>query len=174
MDQDQATPGDDKSLVSTRVMDVATALFFILVGGIVIFDSVRLGADWGDMGPEPGYFPFYIGCFLIFAGALTAVTAIVSKTSKASGDAPFVTVKRFSSVLKVFIPTVAYVALMSFIGLYSAAAIFIIGFMMVNGGYSFIKALPYGVIVPVLIFVMFEVWFLVPLPKGPIETMLGF
>jgi hypothetical protein len=28
--------------------------------------------------------------------------------------------------------------------------------------------------VPVALFLMFEVWFLVPLPKGPIEQWLGF
>jgi putative tricarboxylic transport membrane protein len=25
-----------------------------------------------------------------------------------------------------------------------------------------------------VLFVMFEIWFLVPLPKGPIETALGY
>ena len=28
--------------------------------------------------------------------------------------------------------------------------------------------------VPVATFVIFEKWFLVPLPKGPIEALLGF
>jgi hypothetical protein len=28
--------------------------------------------------------------------------------------------------------------------------------------------------VPVVTFVIFEKWFLVPLPKGPIEELLGF
>ena len=30
------------------------------------------------------------------------------------------------------------------------------------------------VLVPLLLFMMFEVWFLVPLPKGPLEAMLGY
>ena len=28
--------------------------------------------------------------------------------------------------------------------------------------------------VPVLAFLMFEIWFLVPLPKGPVESLLGY
>jgi hypothetical protein len=28
--------------------------------------------------------------------------------------------------------------------------------------------------VPVLLFIVFEKWFLVPLPKGPIEDFLGY
>jgi hypothetical protein len=35
-------------------------------------------------------------------------------------------------------------------------------------------AIAIGVLVPVLCFFMFEIWFLVPLPKGPLENMLGY
>jgi len=37
-----------------------------------------------------------------------------------------------------------------------------------------LPAVAVSVGVPVAIFVLFEIWFLVPLPKGPIERMLGF
>lgn len=174
MEQDQATSGDDKSVVSTRTMDVATALFFMAVGGLVIWDSIRLGMGWGDYGPDPGYFPFYIGAIMVFAGGLTAATALFSPETKASGDEPFVTRSRFKSVLMVFVPTAIYVLLMGYIGLYTAAALFISTFMVVNGKYPILKTLPYAIIVPICVFVMFEIWFLVPLPKGPIEAMLGF
>lgn len=172
MEQDQATQDDDKSLVSTRVMDIATALFFIALGSLVIFDSLRLGNSWGDMGPESGYFPFYIGVLMIFGAVLIAIAAVASG-NKAVGDSSFVTRSKFKSVLKVYIPTILFIGLMGFIGIYTAAALYIIGFMMVNGGYSLIRALPFGVLVPIIIFVMFEIWFLVPLPKGPIEAAFG-
>jgi putative tricarboxylic transport membrane protein len=29
-------------------------------------------------------------------------------------------------------------------------------------------------IVPVSMFLMFELWFMVPLPKGPLEALLGY
>ena len=172
MEQDQATHGDDKSLVSTRTMDIATALFFILLGAIVIFDSMRLGNSWGDMGPESGYFPFYIGCLLVF-GALLIILSSVLPANNAAGDTSFVTRGQIKSVIKVFIPTVVYVLLMNYIGLYAAGALYIIGFMMLNGGYAFVRTLPFAIVVPLLIYAMFEIWFLVPLPKGPIEAALG-
>ena len=31
-----------------------------------------------------------------------------------------------------------------------------------------------GLAVALVLFFMFDIWFLVPLPKGPIEDMLGF
>ena len=35
-------------------------------------------------------------------------------------------------------------------------------------------AVAVAVAVPVLTFLMFEIWFLVPLPKGPLESFLGY
>jgi len=42
-------------------MEIAVALLFLLFGGVVSWDSYRLGASWGSDGPQAGYFPFYIG-----------------------------------------------------------------------------------------------------------------
>jgi hypothetical protein len=42
------------------------------------------------------------------------------------------------------------------------------------GKYPLLRILPVAVAVPLLLFFMFEVWFLVPLPKGPIEMALGY
>ena len=42
------------------------------------------------------------------------------------------------------------------------------------GQYGWIVTAAVSVAVPILTFLMFEIWFLVPLPKGPLESMLGF
>ena len=60
-DQDAAGP---KAGISTRTMEVAVALALLAVSALVVFDSYRLGARWGDDGPQSGYFPFYIGLLL--------------------------------------------------------------------------------------------------------------
>ena len=31
-----------------------------------------------------------------------------------------------------------------------------------------------SVLVPLVLFIVFEVWFLVPLPKGPLEAFFGY
>ncbi len=41
------------------------------------------------------------------------------------------------------------------------------------GRYSWVLTLSVALGVVVLAFLMFEKWFLVPLPKGPLEDMLG-
>jgi hypothetical protein len=43
-----------------------------------------------------------------------------------------------------------------------------------HGGFGWPASLSVSVGVPLVFFLVFEKWFLVPLPKGPIENMLGF
>jgi hypothetical protein len=42
------------------------------------------------------------------------------------------------------------------------------------GKYSWLKAIIVAVAVPLMLFVTFEQWFLVPLPKGPVENWFGY
>ena len=77
-------------------------------------------------------------------------------------------------VLQVLIPTTIFVVLSIYIGIYIPMALFIAFFMMWHGRYSIIKTLPLAIGVPIALFVIFEIWFLVPLPKGPFEHWLGY
>jgi putative tricarboxylic transport membrane protein len=60
------------------------------------------------------------------------------------------------------------------LGIYVASALLILHFMIVLGGFRWRAALPFALGASFLAFVVFERWFLVPLPKGPLETWLGF
>ena len=58
--------------------------------------------------------------------------------------------------------------------MYVPAAMLIALFMKWLGKYSWLTVAGVSIGVPIGIFLMFEKWFIVPLPKGPVETMLGF
>lgn len=172
MDHEQSKTSAEAPLVSTRVMEVATGLAIVALGALVMWDSNRIGASWDD-GPQAGMFPFYIGLIMAFSGVINTIAAFLP-ANKASGDTAFVSRRRFKSVLAVYIPTLLYVIAMQYIGLYVAAGLYIIGFMMLNGKYSLLSTLKYAIPVPIFMFFLFEIWFLISLPKGPIEAMLGF
>jgi putative tricarboxylic transport membrane protein len=72
------------------------------------------------------------------------------------------------------VPSVVYVILISFTGIYVASTLFITYFMLVLGGYSLARTLPIALGVSIAFFLVFELWFHVPLPKGPLETLIGF
>jgi hypothetical protein len=60
-----------------------------------------------------------------------------------------------------------------YVGLYVASAIYIAVFMVWLGKYSWSKGIAVGLGVSVIFFLMFEVWFKVPLFKGVLNP-LGF
>jgi len=158
--------------VTTRWMELVTALVIVALGLIVVYDSHRVGASWGDDGPQSGYFPNMIGWVLAVAGGWVATTTLI-QWRKLAGRV-FVSFADLKPVLTMLIPTIVYVALIAPLGIYLASAIYIAGFMIFQGKYKILPALVVGIAVPVGIFVLFEIWFLVPLPKGPIEQLLGF
>lgn len=165
---------EEKSAASVKTVDAITALVIFLFGAVVIWDSWRLGSKWGPDGPEAGYFPFYIGLILCFASAVTLLGALREK----GGDS-FVSTSSLKMILSVMVPTVIYTALIGGVGpvpalgIYVASAIFIALFMKWLGKYAWGLTIAISVGVPVVFFLLFEIWFKVPLPKGPLEAALG-
>lgn len=159
-------------VVETRWMEVVVGLLIALLGILVVVDSHRVGAAWGDDGPQSGYFPNLIGWVLIACGAWISGKQI--RRWKQDAGSVFVTFADLKPVLAMLLPTIGYIVLIKLIGIYVASAIFIAGFMLFQGKYKWFPTLCVSVGVPLAIFILFEIWFLVPLPKGPVEHMFGF
>jgi len=60
------------------------------------------------------------------------------------------------------------------VGIYVASTLFIAAFMRVMGKYNWLKILVISIGINVTLFWMFEVQFMVPLPKGPLEALFGY
>jgi putative tricarboxylic transport membrane protein len=157
--------------VSTRAMDLAVAAIFMALAALVMWDSWRLGAAWASDGPGAGYFPFRIGAIMFLA---SAITFILKLRARALDEERFVDRSQLRMVMQVLIPTIVFVVAIAFLGIYVASAIFIAFFMAWLGRYPAAKIAPVAILVPAALFVMFEIWFLVPLPKGPLETAFGY
>jgi putative tricarboxylic transport membrane protein len=169
---EQAAPVDSAGLtVTTRTMELIVAGLLMLVASIVMYDSIRVGVGWAFDGPQAGYFPFYIGLILFAANAATFAINLFSRAPDLSN---FVTRSALLLVAKVLAPTVVYLAVMYYLGIYVASAVYICFFMMWLGGYSIRKAAPVAIAIPLILFWLFEIAFLIPLPKGPLEAALGF
>jgi hypothetical protein len=153
-------------------VDAVVAVIVFFIGAVVIFGSRKLGAEWTSDGPGSGYFPFYIGLVMCISGAGIFYQALFSKTAKRNTD-EFVDGEQLKRVLSVLLPAAVYVLAVQFIGLYIASAIYIALFMVILGKFSWIKSIGIALCVNVLFFLMFEVWFKVPLFKGA-YNMLDF
>jgi hypothetical protein len=162
--------GEDRSAASVRAVEIGTAAVIFLFGAIVVFDSYRLGARWGDDGPQPGYFPFYVGMLVCLSAATIFARAL--RNPALAGES-FVSREELKKILTVLVPTIVYVGLIAYLGFYVASTVYIAYFMWHLGKYSWIKIVPVAIGVNVAFFLIFEIWFSVPLPKGPLEAALG-
>jgi putative tricarboxylic transport membrane protein len=158
-----------------RVLDSMTAALLMLLSAIVIYDALRLGFGWGAEGPQSGFFPFWLAVLL----ALVSIVLFLQALRKRSGE-PFVTRDRFVPVLQVLGPLAGFVILTdppgpwSGLGLYVAAGLYLGFYMRWVGRHDWRTIVALATVVPVISFIIFETWFLVPMPKGPVEAWIGY
>jgi putative tricarboxylic transport membrane protein len=159
-----------RAAIRTRAAEIGVAAFFFALGALVIYDSQRLGAGWADDGPRPGYFPFYVGLIICISALINVARALLAPAAK---NKTFVEVGQLKMVLTVLVPTAIYVAAVGWIGIYVSSTAFIAFFMRWLGKYVWWKAAAVSIGASVVFFLIFEKWFQVPLPKGPLERLLG-
>jgi putative tricarboxylic transport membrane protein len=152
-----------------RAADIATASFLMLLGGVVLVEAIRLGFRWGPDGPQSGFFPFWLAVVVIAHSAAILVQSVRKRSAE-----PFATREQLQMVLTVAWPAAAMVLFTHFIGLYVAAAIYLAFYMRLVGRHSWVTTIGLSFSIPLVTFLVFEKWFLVPLPKGPLEAWLGY
>lgn len=157
--------------VRVIVLDLSVAVIIFGLGALVAWDSYRLGSGWSTDGPQTGYFPFYIGLITCICGAAVFVQGL---RKLGTDKSVFVTLEQFKQVLVILVPSTVYVLGVQLIGIYVSSAVFIALFMGIAGKYSWLRSTVVGLGVSASAFVMFEIWFKIPLPKGPIENLLGY
>ena len=155
----------------TVLVELAVAAIIFALGALVAYDSYRLGSGWASDGPQSGYFPFYIGLFICICSTVVLAQGLLRRNTD---QQVFVTVSQVKQVLVILLPSTVYVLGVQLIGIYVSSALFIALFMRLAGKYSWLRSMAVGVGVSVSAFVMFEIWFKIPLPKGPLESLLGY
>jgi putative tricarboxylic transport membrane protein len=164
------TPDDHGAKVRTRWPELLVAGFLLGISALVITDSLRVGIGWADDGPRAGYFPFYIGLLL----AASSGWILLGQLWRWRSDlAVFAERAQIGLVVSVLVPMLVYVAAIFGVGIYLASTLLIGYFMRRYGKYGPAATLGVAAGVPLAFFLVFERWFLVPLPKGPIEHLFG-
>jgi hypothetical protein len=165
--------GDRKTAAkgpAQRQIEIGMALFIGVFGLIIIAGALKAGIGWGFDGPRAGFFPFYVGLLVILSAVVTLTQIILDKSYMGI----FAEWGQLKQVLSVAIPTLVYIILIAFLGIYVSSAILIAYFMQVVSKFSVLRTALIAILVPLITFFVFEKWFLVALPKGPLEQFLGY
>jgi hypothetical protein len=158
-----------------RVADLVVAGLLTLLGGVVLYDALQLGVGWGVEGPMSGFFPFCLALILVGISL-----GVVVQTLMRGSTTGFVSRDRLRPVLMVLLPVAGFVLLTDIpgpwpgLGLYVAAALYLGLYMRWVGRHDWRAVVALSLAVPVVAFLLFETWFLVPMPKGPLEAWLGY
>lgn len=153
-----------------RTADIVCGVSLAVVGLVALIDGLRLGIGWSTDGPEAGFFIFYLGAALFASAAGIALAAVRRKADPRTFVAP----GQFRSVATVLIPAVVMVVLTHVVGLYVSGVLYLAAYMRWIGRHRWTTIAIVALAIPVATFLIFEVWFLVPLPKGPLEGRLGY
>ncbi|HZP99220.1 MAG TPA: tripartite tricarboxylate transporter TctB family protein [Reyranella sp.] len=151
-----------------RHIEMGVAAFMLLLGLITIVGSLQAGIGWAAEGPQSGFFPFWVGVIIAATSAFN-----VARAFRIDGGRVFAEWGQIAQVRKVVWPMVFYVAAVPYLGIYVASGLLIAGFMRWLGKYGWPLTIAVAVALPILTYLTFEDWFLVPLPKGPLEDWLG-
>jgi putative tricarboxylic transport membrane protein len=165
-------PEDDSPIVvAMRPVEIATLGIILAFAALMAWDNWRVGARWDATGPQAGYFPFYVS--LIMAGA--CIWGLAREIAHiGQGSWPFVRREQAKRVLQVFVPTLLYVPVTQWLGLYVASFALIAGFMYFIGHIKAWKSVLTGYLFSMIMFLVFEVAFDVIMPKGPLERYFGY
>jgi hypothetical protein len=164
-------PDDSPAVAKQRNVELATLLVTLAFALLMAWDNWRTGISWESTGPAAGYFPFYVSIILGGACLFGIVKELVHRER---GRDAFVTRNQFKRVLQMFVPTLLYVPVTQWLGLYVASFILITGFMIVVGKIAAWKSFVTGFVFSALMFATFEVAFDVIMPKGPLEHLFGY
>jgi hypothetical protein len=156
------------TLLSRRAAEIATALATSAVGGVVVGGALEFGVGWGDAGPEPGTFPFYVGLVVAAASLFNLGKAVARRSAGA-----FVDREHIERIAAFALPMTAFVAAAAVLGLYVATTLYLILVMRFQGRYGWLSSAAVGVGAAAFFYLVLELWFKVPLLKGPLEPWLG-
>jgi hypothetical protein len=169
---------------------VAGALFFL--GIAVAWKSIELPIGiLPREGPGGGFLPFWLsvgistlsaGVFIqsyfggsseeAAAGAADEETAAGEEsTSSAPAISGFITWEGFVSILRVGVPALLMIFLTTTISIYFASAAFVFYCLYIVGRHGLRVSLSVALGVPVGIFLIFEKFLIIPLPKGVVEPL---
>ena len=138
----------------------------LVLFSLVLFPQVlRLPIGWTSSGPGSGFFPFWLTVGVALHAVLILVRSVRAPAPPGRA-APFIPSGAWRPLLVVFLPMVAVIGLLRYLGIYLGGALYLAGYMIFVGRQRWITVAFVSIVLPVALFYIFERWFLLPLPKG--------
>ena len=156
-----------------RKADIACGVIMLCIGLLVMVESIRLEIGWGMEGPRAGFYPFVLSLGVVVGSLIILVQAFQRKGVSGSGQ-PFIPRAAIAPVLKCVVPAALMVFLTEYIGLYVAAGLYLAVYMRWIGGHRWRTVLVLSAAIPLVSYIVFDKFFLIPMPEGSLRSSLPF
>jgi putative tricarboxylic transport membrane protein len=144
----------------------------LLVGAVLLIpQTLKLPVSWTPTGPGSGFFPFWLVVGVVFQMALILVRSLRVPVPPGRA-APFIERESVRPLLIVFLPMVAVISMLRYLGIYIGGGLYLAGYMIFVGRQRWVTVLLVSILLPVALFFIFERWFLLPMPKGTLLEYL--
>ncbi|APO72116.1 TctB family tripartite tricarboxylate transporter protein (plasmid) [Rhizobium gallicum] len=155
-------------------MELVAATLTAGIGLLAATGSLDLGVGWESSGPQPGYFPFYVGLIVLLASVASAAqTLFALRRHGEKRREIFLEAEQVSRLASFFLPMAVFVVVAIQLGLYVGSALYLFYVSWRQGKYHPLAAVSFGLGFAVALYLIFEIVFQIPLHKGPLENMFG-
>jgi hypothetical protein len=154
-----------------RRAETAVAAILVLFGLLMIRQALKLPVGWTPSGPGSGFFPFWLSIAVTLSGAVILTQTVMAPKTE-QDDEVFIPTYAWRPLLIAFLPMVAIIAAMGYLGIYIGGGLYLAGYMRFVGRFRWMPILLISILVPLVLFFIFEKWFLLPLPKGALLEYL--
>lgn len=168
MERGPPSPASAKH-VTRLAAEVFAALLTLALSVAIALGARGDGIGWTANGPDAGTFPFYVG-LIVGAASLGNLVVAFRRNDRA---AVFLDALKARRIAAFGVPMLLFVGASVALGFYVATVLYLAGVMRVQGRYRWITSIAVAVGCAAFFFLVLEVWFKVPLRKGPIEAALG-
>lgn len=151
-----------------RKPETIAGLVLVLLGLVLMWEAARVPIAWTDVGPGAGFFPFWLSAGVVVCGAILAAQNLQASMANGGGKKVkvFIPPEARRPLLVAFVPMVLLVAFVRYLGIYLGGGLYLAAYMTAVGRYKWLPTLLVSVLVPTVLFMLFERWFLLPMPKG--------
>ena len=151
--------------------ETIVAALFLLGAVLLIPQALKVPVAWTAIGPGSGFFPFWLVVGVVFHAALLLVRPLRAPVPPGRA-APFLERESVRPLLIVFLPMVAVISMLRYLGIYIGGGLYLAGYMIFVGRQRWVTVFLVSILLPVALFFIFERWFLLPMPKGTLLEYL--
>ena len=153
--------------MSVRTAELVMAIAMAIASLGIMWKASELSIGWiPRRGPGSGMWPFWLSAIMFVCCVATIVRWFLQATPESRNYDPFVSQR---SLIVVGITVFALASLLvgiRYFGIYIALLAFMLFYVRVMGGHSWVMTLSLTFGVPIGVFLLFEWALTIPLPKG--------